>query len=165
MESNGISIIPVNPGGSDNGSAKVASNVFHNDIRITKIRFGMDIKSLFMLSVTLGFHFFERRTDPVFEFIEQSGAESITEIVIVEMFDMTPEAVITVTAFRKKTVDVRIPFEISAKSVEDHDISGSEMFGMIQFEKHAGDDTGDGMKETVQERAVQKKKVSEIFIN
>lgn len=165
MESNGISIIPVNSGGSDNRSAKVASNVFRNDFRITKIGFGIDIKSLFMLSVTLGFHFFERRTDAVLQFIEQSGTESITKIVIVEMFDMTPEAVITVTAFRKKTVDVRIPLKIPAKSMEDHDVAGSEMSGMIQIEKHAGNDTGNGMEETVQERTVQKKKVAEIFIN
>lgn len=165
VESNGISIIAVNPGGSDNGSAKVAPNVFRNDIGITKIGFGMDIKALFMPGVTLGFHFFERGTDPVFQFIEQSGAERITEIVIVEMFDMTPEAVITVTAFRKKTVDVRIPLKISAKSMEDHDISGSEMFGAVELEKHTGNDTGDGMEETVQERAILKKKVAEILIN
>ena len=110
VESNGIPIIQVNPGGSDNGSAKIASNVFRNDFRIATIWFGIDIESLFMLGVTFGFYFFERRTDAVFQFIEQSGAESIAEIVIVEMFDMTPEAVI---------------------SVEDHDISGSEIFGMI----------------------------------
>ena len=165
VESNGISIISVNPGCSDNGPAKVASNVFRNDFRITKIGFGIDIKSLFMPGVTLGFHFFERRTDPVFQFIEQSGAERITEIVIVEMFDMPPEAVITVTAFGKKAVDVRIPLKISAKSMEDHDISGSEMFGVVELEKHTGNDTGDGMEETIQERTVLKKKVAEIVVN
>lgn len=78
---------------------------------------------------------------------------------------MTPEAVITVAAFGKETVDVRIPFEIPAKSVEDHDISGSKVFGMVQIEKHAGYDTGDGMKETVEEGTVLKEEVAEVFIN
>ncbi len=52
VESNGISIIPVNPGCSDNGSAKVAPNVFRNDFRIAKIGFGIDIESLFVPGVT-----------------------------------------------------------------------------------------------------------------
>ena len=78
---------------------------------------------------------------------------------------MTPEAVITVTTFRKDAVDVRIPFEISAKSVENHDISGSEVFCMVQIEKHTGYDTGDGMKEAVEEGTVLKEEVAEVFIN
>ena len=53
------------------------------------------------------------------------------------MFYMTPETVIAVTAFGKKAVDVRIPFEIPAKSMEDHDIAGRIIFGMVQIEKHA----------------------------
>ena len=52
------------------------------------------------------------------------------------MFYMAPEAVITVTTFEKETVDVRIPFEIPAKSMEDHDVAGSKIFGMVQVKKH-----------------------------
>ena len=78
---------------------------------------------------------------------------------------MAPEAVITVTTFGKDAVDVRIPFEISAKSVENHDISGSEVLGMVQIEKHTGYDTGDGMKETVEEGTILKEEVAEVFIN
>ncbi|CVI69777.1 hypothetical protein NDGK_01646 [Clostridiales bacterium CHKCI001] len=81
------------------------------------------------------------------------------------MFYMAPEAVITVTTFGKDAVDVRIPFESPAKSVEDHDISGGEVFGMVQIEKHAGNDTGDGMKEAVEEGTILKEEVAEIFVN
>ena len=62
-------------------------------------------------------------------------------------------------------MDVRIPFEISAKSVENHDIAGSEVLGMVQIEKHTGYDTGDGMKEAVEEGTVLKEEVAEVFIN
>ena len=52
------------------------------------------------------------------------------------MLYMTPETVITVTTFGKETVDVGIPFENPAKSMEDHDIAGSKIFGMVQIKKH-----------------------------
>ena len=165
MESNGISIIPIDPGCGYDGSAKISANVFSNYFRIAKIGLGIDIEALFVLTVTFRFNFFKRRSDPVFQLIEKSSAERITEIVVVKVFYMAPEAVITVTTFGKDAVDVRIPFEISAKSVEDHDISGSEVLGMVQIEKHTGYDTGDGMKETVEERTVLKEEIAEIFIN
>ena len=118
-----------------------------------------------MFAVTSCFYFFKRRPDPDFQFIEESGAESTAEIVIVKVPDMTPGAVITETAFGEEAVDMGIPFEVPAKSVEDHDISRGEIFGLVELEKHTGDDTGDRMEETVQERAVLEEKGTEIFIN
>ena len=142
MESNGLSIIPVDPGCGYDGSAKIASNIFSNYFRIAEIGFGIDIEALFVLAVAFRFYFFKGRTYFVFHFIEESraesiAAESIAEIVVVKVFYMTPETVIAVTAFGKKAVDVRIPFEIPAKSMEDHDIAGRIIFGMVQIEKHA----------------------------
>ena len=165
VESNGISIIPIDPGCGYDGPAKITANVFSNYFRIAKIGFCIDIEALFVLSVTLRFYFFKRRSNPVFQFIEKSSAERITEIVVVKVFYMAPEAIITVTTFGKDAVDVRIPFEISAKSVENHDISGSEVLGMVQIEKHTRYDTGDGMKETVEEGTILKEEVAEVFIN
>ena len=165
MESDGISIIPIDSGCGYDGPAKIASNVFSNYFRIAKVGFGIDIENLFVLTIIFRFYFFKRRSDSVFQFIEKGSAERITEIVKVKVFHMTPEAVITVTTFRKDAVDVRIPFEISAKSVENHDISGSEVFCMVQIEKHTGYDTGDGMKEAVEEGTVLKEEVAEVFIN
>ena len=136
VESNGISVIPVNPGSSNYWPAKIAADVFSHYFRIAEIRFGIDIEALFMLGVTFRFYFFERRSDSVFQFIEKSSTESITEIVVVKVFYMTPESIITVAAFGKEAVNVGIPFEIAAKSMKDHDIAGSKIFGMVQIEKH-----------------------------
>lgn len=136
VESNGISVIPVNPGSSDYWPAKIASDVFSHYFRIAEIWFGIHIEALLMLSVTFRFHFFERRSNPVFQFIEKGRAESIAQIVVVKVLYMAPEAVVTVAAFGKETVNVWIPFEIAAKSMKDHDIARSKIFGMVQIEKH-----------------------------
>lgn len=136
VESNGLSIISVDPGCGYDRSAKIASNVFGNYFWIAEIGFGIDIETLFVLAVAFCFYFFKGRTYFVFHFIEESCAESISQIGVVKVFYMAPEAIITVTAFGKETVDVRIPFEIPAKSMEDHDVAGSKIFGMVQIEKH-----------------------------
>ena len=126
-----LPILPVNPGSSNYWPAKIAADVFSHYFRIAEIRFGIDIEALLMLSVTFRFHFFERRSNPVFQFIEKSRAESIAQIVVVKVFYMAPEAVITVATFGKEAVNVGIPFEIAAKSMKDHDIAGSKIFGMV----------------------------------
>ena len=131
VESNGISVIPVNPGSGNYGSAKIAADVFSHYFGIAEIRFGIDIEPMFMLGVTFRFYFFERRSNPVFQFIEKSSTESVAEIVVVKVFYMTPESIITVAAFGKEAVNVGIPFEIAAKSMKDHDIAGSKIFGMV----------------------------------
>lgn len=149
VERNRLSIIVVNSGGGDYGSAKIAANIFGDNFRVTEIGFGIDIEALFMLAVAVRFHLFERRSNPVFQFIEKSSPESVAEEVIVKIFYMTPEAIITVTAFGKKAVNVRIPFQIPAESVENHDVSGSKILGMIEVEKHTGYHAGNRVKEAV----------------
>lgn len=72
---------------------------------------------------------------------------------------------IAANIFGKKAVDVRVPFKIPAECMEDHDIAGSVIFGMVQVEKHAGYHTGNGVKEAAQEGTVLKEKVTEIFID
>ena len=165
VERDRITVIVIDPGSSDDRPAKITTNILSDYFGVTENRFSIDIETMFMFAVTSCFYFFKRRPDPDFQFIEESGAESTAEIVIVKVPDMTPGAVITVTAFGEEAVDMGIPFEIPAKSVEDHDISGSEIFGLIELEKHTGDDTGNRMEETVQERAVLEEKGTEIFIN
>ena len=165
VERDRITIIVIDPGSSDDRPAKITTDILSDYFGVTEIRFSIDIETMFMFAVTSCFYFFKRRPDPDFQFIEESGAESTAEIVIVKVPDMTPGAVITVTAFGEEAVDMGIPFEIPAKSVEDHDISRGEIFGLVELEKHTGDDTGDRMEETVQERAVLEEKGTEIFIN
>jgi len=52
------------------------------------------------------------------------------------MIHITPKAIIAVTALRDKAVDVGIPFEIPAESMEYHDKTGSEVHGLVLFKKH-----------------------------
>lgn len=165
VESDRITVIVINPGSSDDRPAKITTNILSDYFGVTENRFSIDIETMFIFAVTSCFYFFKRRPDPDFQFIEESGAESTAEIVIVKVPDMTPGAVITETAFGEEAVDMGIPFEVPAKSVEDHDISRGEIFGLVELEKHTGDDTGDRMEETVQERAVLEEKGTEIFIN
>lgn len=165
VERDRITVIVIDPGSSDDRPAKITTNILSDYFGVTENRFSIDIETMFMFAVTSCFYFFKRRPDPDFQFIEESGAESTAEIVIVKVPDMTPGAVITETAFGEEAVDMGIPFEIPAKSVEDHDISRGEIFGLVELEKHTGDDTGNRMEETVQERAVLEEKGTEIFIN
>ena len=165
MESNGIAIIAVNPGCGDDRPSKITTDVFRHYFGIAEIWFCIDIEAMFVLAVALCFDFFERWSDCVFQFIEKSCTESVTQIVVVKVFHMAPETIIAETAFGEKAVDVGIPFEVTTKSVEDHDIAGRKIFGMVQFEKHARYDTGDGMEKAVEERTVVKEEVTEIFIN
>lgn len=165
VESNGIAVIPVNPGSGNYCSAKIAADVFSHNSGIGESWFCIDIEALFMLGVTVRFYCFERRSDPVFQFIEKSSTESVTEIVVVKVFDMTPESIITVAAFGKDAVYVWVPFEVAAKSMKGHDIAWGKIFGMVQVEKHPCNYTGDGMEEAVQERTVLKEENTEVFIN
>ena len=66
-----------------------------------------------------------------------------------KMFDMTPEAVITVSTLRYQTVDMRIPFQIPAKCVKNHNKSGGKILGFIHLKKHAGDNARNRMEQTV----------------
>lgn len=137
VKRNKISVITVNPGCGDYRSAKIAADIFGNDFWITKIGFGIDIEAVFMLGVAVGLYSFKRRFDPVFHFIEKCSTEGVTEIIIIKVFDMTPETVITAAAFGKKAVNMRIPFKIPAECMKDHDITGSVILGMVQIEKHS----------------------------
>ena len=83
VESNSISIIPVNPGCGYDGSAKIASNIFSNDFRIAEIRLGVDIEAVFVLSVAFCFYFFKGGSYFVLNLIDESCAESISKIVLV----------------------------------------------------------------------------------
>lgn len=52
-----------------------------------------------------------------FHLTEKSRTESGTRIGAVKKMDMTPEAIAAEPAFRDETVDMRVPFEISAESM------------------------------------------------
>lgn len=53
-------------------------------------------------------------------------------------------------------MDVRVPFEISAKGMKDTNNPGSEVFRFIDVEKHAEDNIPDRGKKQVEKRAIFK---------
>ena len=50
-------------------------------------------------------------------------------------------AVIAVATFGNQAVNVRIPFEIPAKSMKNHDITEREVFGFVHFKEHVENNT------------------------
>ena len=73
---------------------------------------------------------------------------------------MAPKNVIAVAAFGNQTVNVRIPFKIPAKSMKNHDVAGSEVFGLIHFKEHTGKNAGNRMEKTMKQRSVLKEKIT-----
>ena len=165
MEGNEVSIIVVNAGSSDHRTAEIAADIFDSSFRVTVIGFGIDIEAVFMFPVAASLHLFKRRADLSLQFIQESSTESVAQISIVEMMSLAPESIVAVTALRNKTMDMRVPFEVPAEGMEDHDETGSEVHGFILLKKHTGDNAVYGMEKTVEEGAVIEKKVPELFIN
>ena len=110
MEFDKIAVIAVNAGSGDDGATKIAADVFQDGGGITFIWFCIDIEAVFVFFVTVRLLLFKGWPDPVFQFVEQSGTEGITEEGVVKMMDIAPETVIAVSALRNKAMDVRVPF-------------------------------------------------------
>ena len=77
MKSNHFAIIAVNSGCGDDRSSKITSDILDNRFWVTFVWLGVNIKAILMFGITVGFDFFERRTDFGLHFIKQGGAESI----------------------------------------------------------------------------------------
>lgn len=165
VEGDGVAIVVIDPGRGDDRSTKITADVLDDGFRVTKSRFCIDVKALFMILVTLGLRFFEGGAKEGFHLVQESGTKGIAQKGIVEVFDMTPETVITIPTFGNEAMDMRIPFEIPAESVQDHDETGSEVFDLVDLKEHAGDDAINGMEKTVEQGAVIEEKVAEFFVN
>ncbi len=70
------------------------------------------------------------------------------------MCDPAPETIIGEGALSKETMDMRIPFERSAESMEDTDKAGDKVFGPVDLAEHPEDNAADSEKKAVKERAV-----------
>lgn len=101
-----IPIIAVYSGGCDNGTPEITTDIFDDCVRIAEVRFGINVKTMFMVGVTFAFDLFKRRTDDRFHFVWERSAEGVTKESIVKVSDMAPETIITKATFRKKTVDM-----------------------------------------------------------
>ena len=60
---------------------------------------------------------------------------------------------------------MRVPFQVSAKSMQNHNETGSKVFGFIQAVEHTGDHAVYRVKETIEQRTVFEKELTKVFIN
>ena len=149
VKSNRISIVVVNAGSCNDGSTKVTAYIFDDRGRVTFSGFGIDVEPIFVISINSGFHLFKGVTKAVMKFIQKSSLEGITHKLEVEVIDIAPQAGVTDSAFRDKTVDMRIPFKVSAEGVKNTDKAGSKSQGLVKFEEHTKDNTSDRVEKTV----------------
>ena len=106
VESDKISIIFIDPWSGDYRTAKITADIFNDGFGVTFVGFGIDIETVFMFPVAESLALFERGADPD----SKRGAEGVTKESIVEVADITPEAIVTVTTFRNEAMDVGVPF-------------------------------------------------------
>lgn len=165
VESNRITIIFINAGSGDNRASKISADVFGDNRRIAEVWFGIDVKPVFLITVNRGFDFFEGVTNPCLHLIEESGLKRFPQKFIVEVLKGTPETGITNTAFRNETVDVRIPFKVPTKGMQDTNEAGSETFRFVFALEHSEDNTADSREKTVKECSVSKEKRAKFFSN
>lgn len=68
---------------------------------------------------------------------------------IVEMCFLTPQSTVANSAFRNQAMDIGVPFEVTAKSVQDTNELRGEKFGFVVFVEHTEDNTANGRKKAV----------------
>ena len=91
--------------------------------------------------------------------------EGFAEVRVIEVFYSAPEAVIGISTFGKKAVDMGIPFERAPKGVKDTNKARNEIFRLVQGEKEFFNDIRNRLKKTVKQVTVFKEKMAEGFVN
>lgn len=109
VEGDGRAIIGINPFEGDGRPAEVTANVFSDNACIAKVRFRVNIETVFVLAVNESLGLFERRANALFHFVEEGGLEGVAQESITEMFHIAPERVVGETALGNKAVDVWVP--------------------------------------------------------
>lgn len=151
MERHTIPVTGINPGSGNDRSSKVPADIFNGDIRRTQVRFGSNIKAFGMVFVDLIFKAFKRKPQFRIELIQKDFTESEAQEVIIKMGIGPPGSKVASTAFRNECMDVRIPFQIPSKGMEDADKTRSKLFGPVKLEEHTQDDIPDRMEQAVKE--------------
>lgn len=155
--------VRIDTGSSNNGSAKIASNILGNDRRIAVVGLGVNVESLAMILVDVRFDFLERIAEFIMETIKQSGTEGFAQESIVEVFDAFPRRDTTDSDLRNENVNMRIPLKATPKGMKNTDKAGSKMFSLIEFAEHAKNDVADRMKKAVEQRAISTEEDTELF--
>lgn len=159
VESDHFTVVRINAGGSDNGSAEISADIFDDMLGITFMWFGINVEAVFRVGIDGGLNFFKGIADTRMEFIEQGGLKSVAEKNVVKVRFSAPNKRAANAAFRNKAMNVRIPFEIASKGMENADEARSKPFGFIVLVKEAQNNTAHGGKEAVKERTVVKKEI------
>ena len=154
MKSNMRAGVRIDTGSSNNGSAKIATNILGNDRRIAVVGLGINVESLAMILVDVRFDYFERIAEFIMESIKQSGTERFAQESIVEVFNAFPRRDTTDSDFGNENVNMRIPLQAAAKGMKNADKAGSKMFSLIEFAEHTKNDVTDRKKKTVEQRAI-----------
>jgi len=149
MKSHGSAVIVVNTGCCNDGTSQISADVFDNVLVIVQRGFSVDVEAVLAVFVDVGFNFFERFSNTCFHMVEKRGLEGFAEEKIVEMFDFTPNSVVSNAALGKQNVYVRIPFEVSSESMQNRYESGFEVFRLVHIEKHSVDHVANGEKQAV----------------
>ena len=155
--------VRIDTGSSNNGSAKIASNILGNDRRIAVVGLGVNVESLAMILVDVRFDFLERIAEFIMETIKQSGTEGFAQESIVEVFDAFPRRDTTDSDLGNENVNMRIPLKATPKGMKNTDKAGSKMFSLIEFAEHAKNDVADRMKKAVEQRAISTEEDTELF--
>lgn len=144
-----FTVVRVDAAESDDRPSEISADIFYDSNRVTEIRLCIHVESIFVFSVNMRFHFFKRRAEASFHFIKKSCLKGFAKQCEIEMVDVTPETVIGEAALGNQTMNVRIPFERTAESVENADKAGNKVSGFVQLMKQAKDNTADSTKKTV----------------
>lgn len=67
---------------------------------------------------------------------------------------------ITTATFRNEAVDMRIPFEVTTKGMEDADKAGGETFRLVFAMKHSENNAADSREKAVKQGSVSKEEGS-----
>ena len=110
MERDSLSVITVNTGGCNHRPSKISADIFDHGIRVAFVGFCINIEPVFVLFVTECFCFLKGGADFGFHFIQEGGAESIAQIVVVKIIDCFPKIMITEAALGNKAVDTMTIF-------------------------------------------------------
>ena len=165
MESHVPTIIGINAGGCNNRAAGVTAGVFYDSAGVAEVWFGIDMESIFVLPVNGSFRFFKRRASARFRFIQEGSLESLAQTGVVKVSDNSPETIIGEPALREKTMDMWIPFEGSARGMQDTDETGDKVFAFIHFMEHSENDAAYSLKKTVRQGTVIQKERAGLLVD
>lgn len=163
MKSNMRAGVRIDTGSSNNGSAKIASNILGNDRRIAVVGLGVNVESLAMILVDVRFGFLERIAEFIVESIKQSGTEGFAQESIVEVFDAFPRRDASDSDFGNENVNMRIPLKATPKGMKNTDKAGSKMFSFVEFTEHTKNNVTNRMKKTIEKRTISAEKDAKLL--